>query len=80
MKKILTIAIACAGLMAFPSCSDFLDENPKSSLTYQDYYKTQEHIETNVNYMYRNGAGISIASFGSAYMVRFIRKANFVTP
>ena len=79
MKKILTIAIACAGLMAFPSCSDFLDENPKSSLTYQDYYKTQEHIETNVNYMYRNGAGISIASFGSAYMGSFAMVQGYLT-
>ncbi|EJW97984.1 secreted protein, partial [gut metagenome] len=41
MKKILTIAMACAGLMSFTACNDFLDESPKSSLTNVDYYQTE---------------------------------------
>ncbi|WP_455622931.1 RagB/SusD family nutrient uptake outer membrane protein [Parabacteroides sp.] len=79
MKKILTIAIACAGLMTFPACSDFLDESPKSSLTYKDYYKTQGHIEGNVNYMYREGATRSIANFESAYMGSFAMVQGYLT-
>ena len=33
MKKILTTAILCAGLVGFTACDSFLDEDPKSSLT-----------------------------------------------
>ena len=29
MKKILTTAILCAGLVGFTSCDSFLEENPK---------------------------------------------------
>lgn len=40
MKKILTTAILCAGLVGFTACDSFLDEDPKSSLTLDTYYKT----------------------------------------
>lgn len=71
MKKILTIALACAGLIGSTACSDFLDEEPKSTLTNVDYYKTQTQAEGNVNYLYRTGAMGRIASFGSAYVSSF---------
>ena len=41
MKKILTVAIACACLTGFSACNDFLEEKPKSSLTAPDYYQTE---------------------------------------
>lgn len=33
MKRILTMVVTCASLIGFSACSDFLDEEPKSSLT-----------------------------------------------
>ncbi len=71
MKKILTTVFVCTILLGIASCNDFLEETPKTTLTYQDFYKTQAHIEGNVNYMYRNGATISLANFGSGYLGSF---------
>lgn len=71
MKKILTIAVVCAGLMSFTACSDFLDEEPKSTLTDIAYYKTQAQIESNVNRLYRDGAIYAYTNFGSAYIASF---------
>ena len=51
MKKILTTAILCAGLVGFTACDSFLDEDPKSSLTLDTYYKTSADIIGNVNYL-----------------------------
>ena len=48
MKKISTIAVACAGLLSFTACNNFLDEEPKSTLTDVAYYKTQSQMESNV--------------------------------
>lgn len=67
MKKILTTAIVCAALMSFTACSDFLDEEPKSSLTDVSYYQTGDQIISNVNYLYRNGAPDKLANMTGAY-------------
>ena len=71
MKNILTIAIACAGLMSFSACNNFLDEEPRSTLTNVAYYQTQAQAEANVNYLYRTGAMNSYTNFGSAYIASF---------
>ena len=71
MKKILITAIVCSGLMMFSSCNNFLDENPKSSLTLQDYYKTAAQATANVNYLYRSGAPSQYSDAGSAYVGPF---------
>ncbi len=65
MKKI--IVFLTLGLFYMTSCDDFLEESPKSSLTDVDYYKTEAQASENVNYLYRNGAGMRISSTG-AYM------------
>ena len=67
MKKILTIAVACAGLMSFTACNDFLDEEPRSTLVSDSFYQTEAQAEGNVNYLYRTGATNSYVDFGSAY-------------
>lgn len=72
MKRILTIAVACAGLLSFPACNSFLDEEPRSTLTDIAYYKTQAQMESNVNYLYRTGAINSYVDFGSAYVGPFV--------
>lgn len=79
MKKILTIAMACAGLMSFTACNDFLDESPKSSLTNVDYYQTEAQAQSNVNYLYRTGAINQIASAPSAYIGCFASVNQMLT-
>ena len=71
MKNILTIAIACAGLLSFSACNNFLDEEPRSTLTNVAYYKTQAQAEANVTYLYRTGAMNGITNFGNAYLPPF---------
>lgn len=79
MKNRITIAIACAGLMSFAACSDFLDEEPKSTLTNVAYYQTQAQAEANVNRLYRNGAMNCYTDFGSAYVASFASIAEDLT-
>ena len=67
MKKILTTAILCAGLVGFTACDSFLDEDPKSSLTLDTYYKTSADIIGNVNYLYRDGAPDKMGNMTGAY-------------
>jgi len=66
MKKIL--ACLSVGLLCMTSCDDFLDENPKSSITGGSYYTTEAQATANVNYLYRNGAPQRIAYASSAYL------------
>ncbi len=66
MKKILfSIAALVSGLVLLSSCSDFLKEEPKSSLTLVDYFKSESDIVGNVNYLYRTGAPTFFASTGA---------------
>lgn len=69
MKKIfLTIACIC---LFMSSCSDFLEETPKSILTLNDYYQTAPQATSNVNTLYRNGAMSLIGDAWSAYIGPF---------
>ncbi len=79
MKKILTTAILCAGLMGFTACSDFLEETPKTELTTVGYYTTEAQALANVNYLYRTGAIRQIASAPSAYVGSFASITGFLT-
>lgn len=45
------LALACSLLTT--SCSDFLDENPKSFLSPDNYYKTVDDINSGLNAVYR---------------------------
>lgn len=67
MKRLLYI-IACIGLVVMTACNDFLDEDPKSSMTSAAYYKTEAQALSNVNYLYRNGAPGRLSNAGSAYL------------
>lgn len=49
MKKII---YTIAAVFALSSCSDFLDEVPKGSLTTESYYKTEKHAEAATNAIY----------------------------
>ena len=71
MKRILTMVVTCASLIGFSACSDFLDEEPKSSLTSGAFYKTEAQVLANVNYLYRTGASTKLTGAGSAYIGPF---------
>ena len=65
MKKILTSLMACACLVGFSACDSFLDEEPKSQLTSNNYYLSEAHALQNVNYLYRTGAPARLSSTGA---------------
>ena len=65
MKKILTSVMACACLMGFTACDSFLDEEPKSQLTSNNYFLSPAHAQQNVNYLYRTGVPARISSTGA---------------
>ena len=65
MKKILTSMMACACLVGFSACDSFLDEEPRSELTTNSYYKSEAHAQQNVNYLYRTGVPARISSTGA---------------
>lgn len=52
MKKSIIYTIL-AGVLIFTSCSSFLDENPKSFLSPENYYKTLDDLNNGLNAVYR---------------------------
>ena len=57
----------------------FLDEDPKSSLTLDTYYKTSADIIGNVNYLYRDGAPDKMGNMTGAYRGSSLSVMNMVT-
>lgn len=55
MKNNILIIILSLAIGMIASCSDFLDENPRSSLTNAGFYKTGAQAEASVNILYRSG-------------------------
>lgn len=66
--KNIVLALLCAGVLTFGSCSSFLDETPKANIGLADYFKNQAQAQENVNSLYRMGAPNLYASAGSAYL------------
>ncbi len=66
MKNNILIIILSLVIGSITSCSDFLDENPRSSLTNAGFYKTAAQAEASVNILYRAGLP-SMYNAGSAY-------------
>lgn len=67
MKKILTIAVLGATLAGFTACDNFLDEEPKSSMTSAAFNQTEAQIIGQVNFLYRNGVPDKLSNMGGAY-------------
>lgn len=55
MKNNISIIILSLVIGMITSCSDFLDENPRSSLTNAGFFKTAAQAESSVNILYRAG-------------------------
>ena len=51
--------------MGFTACDSFLDEEPKSQLTSNNYFLSPAHAQQNVNYLYRTGVPARISSTGA---------------
>ena len=62
------IAVALGALISTTSCSKFLDEEPKSSIILETYFKTELQAQGQVNSLYRRGAPTRYSSAGSAYL------------
>lgn len=77
MKNNLLIILSLVIVM-FTSCSDFLDENPKSSLTNAGFYKTAAQAESSVNILYRGGLP-SLYNAPSAYAGPNIMLGGYVS-
>lgn len=78
MKKIIS-SLLCAGLLvSFTACSDFLDESPKNQLTSSQSFKTASQAESNVNYLYRNGAP-SLYGAGGAYGGPYVMLGGYLS-
>jgi len=54
MKKIY-LSIVCAGLLLFSACTDFLKEEPKSTLPAETFFSSLQTTEAAVNNLYRSG-------------------------
>ena len=67
MKKTI-LAIACISLLGVTtSCSDFLEETPKSEMSSGQYFTASSHAYSAVNRLYRDGAP-SMYGNGGVYM------------
>lgn len=67
-KNIFFAAIACACLTGLTSCDSWLDEEVRSSMTSNDYDKTEAQIQQQVTRLYRSGAPSELTGAGSAYV------------
>ena len=71
--------IACACLGTLTSCDSWLDEEVRSSMTSNDYYKTSLQIEENASSLYRRGAPSQLTGAGSAYVGPVSMYPGFLT-
>lgn len=67
MKKILKYTIIFFLVAIYTSCTDFLNENPKSSVSTGQFFATESDAISAVNNLYRTGFP-SFYDAGSAYM------------
>lgn len=57
-NKIMALGVAAISAMAMASCSDFLDEGPKTSLPEDIIYSDTSYVESNVQTLYKNWRGL----------------------
>ena len=56
MKNIFLGLLFAVVLILATSCSDFLDEKPRTQMSTNEYFKTLNHAQSVVNKLYREGA------------------------
>jgi hypothetical protein len=65
MKKYILSIAGIISFLVFVSCEDFLDRNPKTSITAADYFKTASDLETYSNRFYQELISPSFDDVGS---------------
>lgn len=66
--KKLIFALLCYSLLTGISCSGFLDEDPRSTVSFDAYYQNEAQARENVTSMYRRGAPVRYSVATSAYI------------
>ena len=51
-NKIVLGCFIAASMLAMPSCSDFLTENPKGKLTPENFFSNQNELDMSVYALY----------------------------
>ena len=77
MKKILTL-ISAAFIAAAVSCSDFLEEEPRSNMSTEQNFSAPAHARNAVNGLYRKGAPMFYAD-GGVYMPQRATHGGFLS-
>ena len=67
-NKNIIYALFATGLLAFSSCTKFLEEDVRSGKVLESYFKTEAQALGQVNSLYRRGAPTNYSSAGSAYI------------
>lgn len=70
MKKNNTLiySLILGTTLLFSSCTKFLDEDPRSGVTLDEYFKTEAQADANVNSLYRRGAPTRYSDAASSYI------------
>lgn len=71
-NKIMTLGLAAISAVAMSSCSDFLDEGPKTSLPEDIIYSDTAYVESNVQTLYKNWRGL----FTDRYLWEHTRRSR----
>lgn len=53
-NKIFSLGLIAAASLSFASCSDFLEEEPKTAITEAQMYSSPEYAESNIQTCYKN--------------------------
>lgn len=57
-NKIFSLGLIAAASLSFASCSDFLEEEPKTSITEEQMYSSPEYAESNLQTCYKGWRGM----------------------
>lgn len=70
--------LVLAGIFFLTSCEDFLEENPKSEMSTNQYFTEAAHARNVVNGLYRDGV-VSHYDIGSAYYGSTMMMSGYMT-
>ena len=76
MKKLYIIT--CIVLLALASCNDFLEEEPRSSISLPQYFSSEDDASAAVNNLYRIGVP-SFFDAGDAYMGPIVAYGGYMS-
>lgn len=78
MKKIIFGLLSIGLLATFSSCDSFLEENPRTNMSTDQFFATPAHAKSAVNGLYRKGAPMFSAD-GGVYMPQRATHGGFIS-